>query len=279
VRGPLVTRSPYRAAVASSDASRSRRLGDLRAPDIGRLIGERSVVVQPLGAIEQHGPHLPFNTDLLVAQRVADAAVERVGEEHDVWVLPALAYTKSNEHAWSSGTVWLSATTLLAVLDDIGRCVAQMGVKKLVFLNGHGGNSALVAMANRELRLRHGLATFLAHPGVPADQGGSSPSGELGMGVHGGTDETSMMLHLAPELVDMTAAVRSVPEHLAGNRYVRFGGPVAFGWLSNDFGSTGLIGDPTAATAARGEQLFDGAVRAFCEALAEIAAFSFRVPS
>jgi creatinine amidohydrolase len=263
----------------ASPGVRSRRLGDLRAPDIGELIGPRTVIVQPLGAIEQHGPHLPFNTDLLVADRVADAAVARVGAHLDVWLLPSLAYTKSNEHAWSSGTVWLSATTLLAVLDDIGRCVAQMGATKLVFLNGHGGNSALVAMANRELRLRHGLSTFLAHPGVPADQGGSSPSEELGMGVHGGTDETSMMLHLAPELVDMSAAARAVPEHLAANRYVRFGGPVAFGWLSNDFGSTGVIGDPTVATAARGERLFEGAVTAFCEALAEIATFSFEAPS
>ena len=132
--------------------------------------------------------------------------------------------------------MWLSATTLLAVLDDLGRCVATTPAQRLVFLNGHGGNSALVNVANRELRLHHGLMTFLAHPGLPADQGGSSPADELGMGIHGGTDETSMMLHLAPELVDMTTAERQVPEHLADNRYVRFGGPVSFGWLSNDFG-------------------------------------------
>jgi creatinine amidohydrolase len=264
--------------VPVDDGPRSRRLGELRAPELAHLVTDRSIVVQPLGAVEQHGPHLPFNTDLLVAERVADAAVGRVGEALDVWLLPPLAYTKSNEHAWSPGTIWLSASTLLAVLDDIGRCVARAGVRKLVFLNGHGGNSALVAMANRELRLRHGLCTFLAHPGVPADQGGSSPPEELGMGVHGGTDETSLMLHLAPELVDMSAARRNVPEHLAANRYVRFGGPVAFGWLSDDFGSAGHIGDPTAATADRGRELFDGAVTAFCEALAEIAAFSFEAP-
>ena len=96
------------------------------------------------------------------------------------------------------------------------------------------------------------------------------------MGIHGGTDETSLMLHLAPELVDMSTAVRRVPEHLADNRYVRFGGPVSFGWLSNDFGDDGHIGDPTAATAERGAELFDGAVDAFCAALAEIAAFEYR---
>lgn len=254
----------------------SRYFPDLSAPLVSELLTERSILVQPLGAIEQHGPHLPLSTDSVVATAVAKAAVERVGEELDVWLLPTLDYTKSNEHAWSAGTVWLSATTLLAVLDDLGRCVATTPARRLVFLNGHGGNSALLNVANRELRLAHGLLTFLAHPGVPPDQGGASPADELGMGVHGGTDETSLMLHLAPHLVDMSKARRRVPEWLATNRYVRFGGRVSFGWLSNDFFDDGYIGDPTPATAADGARLFDGAVQAFCEALAEIAAFDPR---
>jgi creatinine amidohydrolase len=253
----------------------SRRLADLRAPQLAEHIDERSILVQPLGAIEQHGPHLPFVTDLLIAERVAEAAVERVGEQLGVWLLPSLAYTKSNEHAWSSGTIWLSADTMLKVLDDIGRCVATTPARKLVFFNGHGGNSALLGVANREVRLAHGLQTFLAHPGVPPDQGGVSAPGELGMGIHGGTDETSLMLHLAPELVDMSSATRNVPDKLASNRYVRFGGKVGFGWLSNDFGPDGHIGDPTVATAEAGEQLFEAAVTAFSEALAEISAFEF----
>lgn len=255
----------------------TRNLAELRAPQIEQLITPRSIVVQPLGAIEQHGPHLPHNTDLVIAEHVAAAAVERVGAELDVWLLPSLAYTKSNEHAWSSGTMWLSATTLLAVLDDIGRCVAGTRARKLVFFNGHGGNSALVGVANREIRLAHGLMTFLAHPGVPPDQGGASPADELGMGIHAGTDETSIMLHLAPRLVDMSVAARNVPDVFDGNRYVRFGGRVGFGWLSNDFGPDGHIGDPTAATAERGAQLVGAAVTAFCEALAEIAAFELPV--
>ncbi len=147
--------------------------------------------------------------------------------------------------------------------------------RKLVFFNGHGGNSALVSVANREIRLHHGLCSFLAHPGVPPDQGGASAEGEHGMGIHGGADETSMMLHLAPELVDMASATRNVPEYLKGNRYVRFGGAVGFGWLSNDFGPDGHIGDPTLASAERGADLFDGAVTAFAEALGEIADFEF----
>lgn len=252
----------------------SRRLDELRAPDIERMITERSIFVQPLGAIEQHGPHLPFNTDLVIAERIATSAVERVGDELDAWLLPSLAYTKSNEHAWSPGTIWLSADTLLRVLDDIGRCIAKTSARRLVFMNGHGGNSALVGVANRELRLHHGLMTFLAHAGVPPDQGGTSAADEHGMGIHGGHDETSIMLHLAPELVDMDAATRNIPEALVDNRFVRFGGPVGFGWLSDDFGDDGHIGDPTTATVERGIELVDLAVDAFCGALAEIAEFS-----
>lgn len=258
-----------------TSAASSRYLADLTGPDIERRLTERSIVVQPLGAIEQHGPHLPLSTDSVVATAVATAAIERFGDEVDAWLLPTLEYTKSNEHAWSPGTVWLSATTLLAVLDDIARCVATTPARRLVFLNGHGGNSALLNVANREIRLAHGLMTFLAHPGVPADQGGTSPAGELGMGVHGGTDETSLMLHLAPDLVHMELAERRVPEGMADNRYVRFGGRVSFGWLSNDFFPDGYIGDPTPATAELGRQLFDGSVRGFGEALREIATFDF----
>ena len=250
---------------------------DLSGPAVGRAIGPDSVLVLPVGAVEQHGPHLPMSVDHVIAHETATAAVGAVAGSLDVWQLPTLSVSKSNEHAWSAGTIWLSATTLLAVLDDIGRCVATTDARKLVFFNGHGGNSALVGVANREIRLAHGLMTFLAHPGVPPDQGGVSAPDELGMGIHGGTDETSMMLHLAPHLVDMAVATRNVPEQLADNRYVRFGGAVGFGWLSNDFGPDGHIGDPTPATAERGERLVVQAVDAFCEALGEVSTFELPV--
>jgi creatinine amidohydrolase len=255
--------------------TRLREFGNLRGPQVTEVLTASSILVLPVGAIEQHGPHLPLNTDLVVADAVSRAAVERVGDTLDCWLLPSIAVSKSNEHAWSAGTLWLSARTLLSVLEDIGRSVATTPARKLVMVNGHGGNSALLAVANRELRLKYGLQTFLAHPHMPADQGGASSEGEKGMGVHGGQDETSVMLHLRPELVDMSRAVRRVPEKLAGNEHVRFGGSVSFGWLSNDFHADGHIGDPTTATANRGQVLFEGAVDALCAALAEISIFEF----
>lgn len=255
--------------------SSSRELAALRAPELPSALTKDSILVLPLGAIEQHGPHLPLNTDFVVADEVSRAAVTAVGEETNAWILPTLPFTKSNEHAWSAGTMWLSATTLMAVLDDIARSIASTSARKVLFVNGHGGNSALTAMMNREIRLKWGLQTFLAHPHMPADQGGDSSASELGMGVHGGMDETSVMLHLRPELVDMSLAIRRVPEKLAENQHVRFGGRVAFGWLSNDFFPEGHIGDPTGANAEVGQQMFSSAVESLGDALREISRFDF----
>lgn len=252
-----------------------RHLAELRAPEVAEQLGPRSVVVQPIGAVEQHGPHLPLSVDLVIAQAAAEAVVERRGDELDLWLLPPLAVSKSNEHAGFMGSLSLSATTLLAVLDDIGRGVAATPARRLVFLNGHGGNSALLNVACRELRHDHDLLTFLMHPFVPPDQGGASPDSELGMGIHAGHDETSVMLHLRPELVDMSVATPNVPEHLAANDFVRFGGMTSFGWLARDFGPDGHIGDPTGATAAAGEVLFERAVELLGHQLGEVAAFEF----
>lgn len=255
-----------------------RRLAGLRAPQVSAAIGATSIAILPIGAIEQHGPHLPIDTDLVIAERVAVGAVDRVVPGLDCWILPSIAYSKSDEHAWSPATIWISARTLLALLEDVGRSVARMGFGRLVLFNGHGGNSALLSVVLRELRTATGLQTFLAHPILPPDRGGvagSDRGDERGMGIHGGVDETSLMLALAPDRVDLVAATRNVPEHLADNRFVRFGGAVPFGWLSNDFGPDGHIGDPTAATADYGEVLFEAAVSAFVDALHEIAEFRF----
>ena len=116
--------------------SGTRELASLRAPEIGARLSADSILVQPIGAIEQHGPHLPFSTDLVIAQSVAAAAVEEVGARLDAWLLAPLAVSKSNEHAWSSGTFWLSATTLLSVLHDLGRCAAATPARRLVLRPG-----------------------------------------------------------------------------------------------------------------------------------------------
>jgi creatinine amidohydrolase len=255
----------------------TRIFTDLRSPQIGEL-SPGAVAILPIGSAEQHGPHLPLSTDFVVADSLARDVLAAHGDEHDLLLLPSMAVSKSNEHAWSPGTLWLSAATMLAVLDELARCLATTPVRKLVFLNGHGGNSALLQVASRDVRLAHGLQTFVMHPSVPPDQGGQSPVAELGMGIHAGVEETSVMLHLRPELVRLDLGVRSVPEHLATFERVRFGGAVSFGWLSNDFGTDGTLGDPTGATAEHGKQLYEAMVTAAGQSLAEVARFDPRPP-
>ncbi len=245
-----------------------RQLADLSMPEVSRRLTDESVIVLPVGAVEAHGPHLPLATDLIVATAAVDALMTRFGDEHDLWALPPLAFTKSNEHAWAPGTVWLSARTMLAVLDDIGRSLLTAPTRTLVFVNAHGGNSALLQVACRDLRLAHGLRTFLAHPFKDTGR----PS-ELGMGIHGGHDETSILLHLRGDLVDMAKAVPNVPSALAENRFVKWGGAVSFGWLSNDFGPTGVIGDPLGANAEHGAALWKTIIDELGAAMAEVRRF------
>ncbi|WP_129664832.1 creatininase family protein [Phytoactinopolyspora endophytica] len=239
-----------------------------------------TVAVLPLGAVEQHGPHLPISTDYVVATSVAEAAVAGAAEAGvaNAVLMPALAYTKSDEHHWAPGTVWLSWDTLMRTLVDIGRSLAATPIQRVLFINGHGGNSALGQVACRQLRREFGLKTFFAHPMVPVDQGGADVGdpNELGFGIHGGFKETSLMLHLRPDLVRMDLAERAVPEGLAEYSMIGFGKPASFGWLSDDFGPAGHIGDPTGANADAGKALFEGAVQAMARVIDEAARFDIR---
>jgi creatinine amidohydrolase len=253
----------------------SRRYEELSGPEILDRITPSSTLLLPIGAVEQHGPHLPLAVDHVIAHETATAVVDAVGDDLDVWQLPTLSVSKSNEHAWSPGTLWYSADTMMAILRDLGRAVASTGAERLVLLNGHGGNTTLLNTALRELRLEFGLKTFLVHPSVPPAYGGVSTESELGMGIHGGLNETSVFMHLRPELVDLSKATRKVPEALADNRFVKFGGSVMFGWLSNDFDEDGYIGDPTGATAERGKGLFEANVAHLSDQMAEIVRFDF----
>lgn len=134
----------------------------------------------------------------------------------------------------------------------------------------------MLRVACREIRVRHGLLTFLAHPHVPVDQGGVADSdAEGGFAVHGSAGETSMVLHLRPDLVRMDLACRSIPDWLSHYRRVGFGSEVSFGWTSRDIMPSGVVGDPTLASADAGKVLFEASVARLAESMAEVAAFSF----
>jgi creatinine amidohydrolase len=253
----------------------SRDLANLSTADIASALGSESIVVLPIGAVEQHGPHLPLATDFLTVDALAREVVEERGEELDLWLLPTLAYGKSNEHTWSAGTMSLETTTVLAVLDDLARSLVFTPARKFAILNGHGGNSALLDVSCRDLHIRHGLLTFLLHTLLPPDQGGPSAEEELHLGIHGGRDETALMLHLAPELVHLERTSRSVPAWLSGYRYVRIDGPVRFGWSSDELAASGVLGDPNLATVEFGKELFTSMVDDIGKQFEEISRFKF----
>ena len=139
----------------------SRAWADLSGPAITAATSDRSIAVVPIGAIEHHGPHLPLRTDALIAEAVATAAVDRaVATGIDAWLLPTVAYAKSDEHHWAPGTLWIEGTTLLDELVQIGAAIAQTPVRTVAFVNGHGGNVMLLGWLNRELRRRYGLRSF-----------------------------------------------------------------------------------------------------------------------
>jgi creatinine amidohydrolase len=254
----------------------SRDLSLLSGPALRATLTDQSIIVLPTGAIEHHGPHLPLATDYVTATSVSALAVDRaVAQGVDAWLLPGLSYTKSDEHHWAPGTVWLSWDTLMRTLVDIGRSVAMTPARKLLFVNGHGGNTALLGVALRQLRVQFGLQTFLTSTSSPAGDGVNGPD-ELGFGIHGGHAETSVMLHLRPELVDMTLAERNVPEQLAGFTRLGFHGGAVFGWQSDDFTESGVIGDPTGATAEWGAELVERSVTAVTEVLEEVSRFERR---
>lgn len=247
----------------------TRRLVELSGPALAATLTPESIVVLPTGSIEHHGPHLPLATDLLMAESLAERIVDAANADGlDAWLLPALAYTKSDEHAWAPGTMWLDAATLLDTLVAIGRSLAATPARTIVFYNGHGGNVALLQVALRELRVRFGLRTFAFNVAIEA-----GPT-ESGFGIHGGHGETSLALHLRPDLVNLSLASDATPRHLARFERIGFAGaPVQFGWTSDDFGTGGVIGDPTGATADEGARIADRLVAEGVASLAEIAEF------
>lgn len=233
------------------------------------------VVVQPIGAFEHHGPHLPLITDSLVVEAVATAAVAD-NPALPVGLLPTLSFGLSTEHIWAPGTVSFSVPTLLAVLDDVARSAMRAGASRLALLNGHGGNTHLLRVACREMRAKHGLKTFLLHPHLPPDNGGPpTDQREEGLGIHGGMGETSVMMYLRPDLVDMTKAQRAVPSWTKDYPALGFEGPGEFAWLSNDLSPSGVAGDPTLATTQVGKERFEAAVASVAAQLEEASRFRF----
>lgn len=241
--------------------------------EIAALDKQEGVVILPIGAIEQHGPHLPTITDTLQVTHVLDATLARLPEAVKAWSLPPLNYGKSNEHTGFPGTISLSASTLLAVLHDIADSVKAAGFRRLAFLNGHGGNMALLEVAARDIRVRTNLLCFCLQPGLFVNPPFPITPEEQRLGFHAGELETSLMLAIAPELVHMDKATRHFAPFPESTTPLFFFGAAATAWLSRDWSPTGVFGDATLGTAEKGQAIIDAAAERLAALITEISRF------
>lgn len=257
-------------------SARSRRLDDLTTDEVAAIPKESALVVQPIGATEQHGPHLPCSTDALVADALATMAAARVPAGSEVWVLPPLCYGKSNEHLGRPGTISMSAQTLIGVCLDLGRSVRASGFRKLVFVNGHGGQPGLLDMVARDIRVETGLQVFPLNPGRLGLPPGVVVSDAFG--IHGGQLETSVVLAIDEDLVHVDRYAPdglSAGEQFASRRHLTLEGPVPTAWVTDDLSGNGTIGDPTGASRELGLAVVEHWADAMAEAFVEMCAFEF----
>jgi creatinine amidohydrolase len=244
-------------------------LARLTTTEIGALDGDRTLVVLPVAAVEQHGPHLPVLTDTMVVTEILSRALSQRPNDGRVWALPAQAYGKSNEHTGFPGTFGLSAATLAATLRDIARGVHASGLRRLMFLNGHGGNPEILDYVARDLRAEFDMLCFTAHPFRFGPGRDVLSDVEGGYGIHGGEGETSVVLAIAPELVHPEAYTPELPPVRQYMRHFTLKGAASFGWLTRDLSRSGTIGDPRAATAEKGEAILRANVQLVGELIEE----------
>ena len=252
---------------------RSRFWADYSAREIAALDRERLIAVLPVGAIEQHGPHLPLSVDQAILDGVIAAALPHIPPECPVLFLPTLPVGKSDEHARWPGTLTFSAAILMAMWGEIGDSVDRAGVRKFVLLNSHGGQMAAMDMVARDLRIRHGmLAVAASWFGMGLPPGLFSPEEER-FGIHAGEMETSVMLALAPQHVDMRRARDFRPwvaDLAQGNRHLGLGPGGRIGWQAQDMNPAGACGNAAAATAEKGRMVLDYAGREVARLLLEV---------
>ena len=249
---------------------------DLASPEFAALDPEATVAVLPVGAIEQHGPHLPVAVDTCLNEAIVRRALELAPAGLPALVLPTTAVGKSNEHVDYPGTLTLSAETLGRVWYEIGASVRRAGVRKLLLFNSHGGQPQVMQIVARELRIDHGMLAVAANWfswGLPD---GLFDAVELRHGIHAGAVETAMMLAVRPDLVDMAAAADFVPVTVADDLdypRLRALGAAGLGWQTQDLHGEGACGDATRATAEAGRAIIDHAARCLVELLEELVRF------
>lgn len=249
---------------------------DLSARDFAGLPMDEVVAVLPVAAVEQHGPHLPVRVDAAINAGIVERAVALMPPDLPVLVLPMTAAGKSNEHDAYPGTLSLSYETLARLWLDLGASVRRAGCRRLILFNAHGGQPQVIDVVCRELRVRHGMLAVNAMWSRMTPHDDLFGTHEIRHGIHGGEVETSVMLHLHPDLVAMDRAEHftsaSVAMEASGGLLTPEG-RVGFGWMAQDLHPSGAMGDAASADGARGEILVERAAAGLVRLCREVADF------
>ncbi|MGB5769960.1 MAG: creatininase family protein [Crocosphaera sp.] len=240
---------------------------------------ENVVIVQPVGAIEQHGPHLPIIVDATISMGVLGKALEKLGSDVPAYALPCLYYGKSNEHWHFPGTITLNGTTLLSVITEVAESLYRSGFRKLVLMNSHGGQPQIMEIVARDLHQQY--QDFSVFPlftwRVPHIAKELLTPQELEYGIHAGDAETSIILSLLPDQVNMSQAVKEYPQELPENSLLSMEGKLPFAWLTKELSQSGVMGDATAATKEKGDRLLASVSDGWVQVIKDV--YRFRQPS
>ncbi len=250
-----------------------RYWADYTARNFAALPRAALIAVLPVGAVEQHGPHLPLSVDQAIVDGIVAATIPLIPDDCPALFLPTCAIGKSNEHSAYPGTLTFSAATLMAMWSDIGASVAAAGVRKLVLLNSHGGQIAVMDIVARDLRIRHNMVVVAANWFAMGHPPGLLTPHEAQHGIHAGDLETSVMLALHPDLVQMEHARNFAPTNArlaAENTHLGLSPAGRIAWQMQDINPAGAAGDATQATAEKGRAFVDHAARQIVTLLAEV---------
>jgi creatinine amidohydrolase len=232
---------------------------DMTTVEAAGLVQADPVAVLPLAAIEQHGPHLPLSTDVVIGRGILEAAFIRLPEDFPALALPCQAVGTSSEHEDFAGTLTIAPAALEEMIVSVGTSLATAGVGRLLISNSHGGNRGAIDTAALRLRQEYEMLIVKAHYfrfSRPDDI--DLPESEWTHGLHGGALETAMMLHLRPDLVrsEQIRAFPSFGQELERTlTHLRPEGSASFAWSANDLNAEGVVGDAGLATADMGERL------------------------
>ena len=243
---------------------------EMTTEEFAALDADQVIAVLPIASIEQHGPHLPVCTDACANQAVIERTLELLPDDLPVIVLPMMPVGKANEHSAFPGTLSLSSETVQRLWTEIAESVHRVGIRKLVFFNSHGGNGRILPVVAREIRARLDMLVILANlrSDIPGDL---FPEEERRFGIHGGSIETSRMLYLRPDLVNMSKAenFQSAMADLA-TEFEHLPVTASIAWQAQDLNPAGVVGNARDADAERGRQLVEHAAAQFAAVLAEV---------